>query len=697
MFVSRGGHGGARKWGTFAGLALVFSVVLGSLVSASAVAVQATTTMSIPVTSSSASVSTVPLTTLVSSPSSVVSSSSTVPPVAPVFLVAVEERTYDGAGVLVGVATTSESGVVRNVVLGWDPLEGSGQLGGWSVDGVFTSFVNGPLRREAAVGSDGVVTRFGYDALGNTVDGFAVGSAYDAFGRPSGVGVVGSSGGLGFGLRGELTVNGLTHLRARDYDASTGQFLSVDPLESPVGSVTGGNPYHYVGNDPLNYVDPSGMGRICDGGTGGIPSVVRQWGCENPLAETAVGMLPGVGCAYSMAKWEGLDVVLDCVPGLWSKMKSGFKAARGLKRAKAARQALPGLKSAADDLIEGALKNTNILNAAADEARIAAETERAIAGNADEVADGAKWVDGKAAEDAAAVQNVSESAGEQAAKELGETAGETAAKSRTCPTFKSFSGETLVLMADGTSKPMSEIVIGDKVLAYDPVTEERGPRVVTHLWLHDDILTDFELANGESVSTTEDHPFWNDTNQAWEQPQNFDLGDNVLTANGTALSARGLKPGTARWAKAYNLTVEGIHTFYVYIGANPTLVHNANPRIQKSGGGAKTGIIYVRDVVYNGTDVVVPGTKEYVGQSLSDDTFKLRKAAETAASRKKGVLKPGQKYRFRKLEDAVAIGDLDMLEESWIRAGGGTGGLDNARVQIKSQSEYLNLGGSCPL
>ena len=26
------------------------------------------------------------------------------------------------------------------------------------------------LRREAAVGSDGVVTRFGYDALGNTVD-----------------------------------------------------------------------------------------------------------------------------------------------------------------------------------------------------------------------------------------------------------------------------------------------------------------------------------------------------------------------------------------------------------------------------------------------------------------------------------------------------------------------------------------------
>jgi hypothetical protein len=33
-----------------------------------------------------------------------------------------------------------------------DALKGSGQLGGLSVDGAFTAFVNGPLRREAAVG-----------------------------------------------------------------------------------------------------------------------------------------------------------------------------------------------------------------------------------------------------------------------------------------------------------------------------------------------------------------------------------------------------------------------------------------------------------------------------------------------------------------------------------------------------------------
>jgi hypothetical protein len=114
MFVSRGGRSGSLEPGTCAVLALVVSVVIGSLLPVSAVAQQPidsiAITTSVPVTTTSAVVSTVPSTTVVvASPSSVVSSSSTVPPVSPAFLVAVEERTYDGAGVLVGVRTTSES------------------------------------------------------------------------------------------------------------------------------------------------------------------------------------------------------------------------------------------------------------------------------------------------------------------------------------------------------------------------------------------------------------------------------------------------------------------------------------------------------------------------------------------------------------------------------------------------------------
>jgi len=41
----------------------------------------------------------------------------------------------------------------------------------------------------------------------------------------------------------------------RYYDPATGQFLSVDPLVSQTGT-----PYAYVGGDPVNGADPTGLG-----------------------------------------------------------------------------------------------------------------------------------------------------------------------------------------------------------------------------------------------------------------------------------------------------------------------------------------------------------------------------------------------------------------------------------------------------
>jgi RHS repeat-associated protein len=48
---------------------------------------------------------------------------------------------------------------------------------------------------------------------------------------------------------------GLYYFRARYYDAQLGRFLSVDPL----GAVDGPNLYAYVGNDPVNFIDPLGL------------------------------------------------------------------------------------------------------------------------------------------------------------------------------------------------------------------------------------------------------------------------------------------------------------------------------------------------------------------------------------------------------------------------------------------------------
>jgi len=81
----------------------------------------------------------------------------------------------------------------------------------------------------------------------------------------------------------------------------------------------------------------------------------------------------------------------------------------------------------------------------------------------------------------------------------------------------SFSGETEVLMADGTTKPISDIEVGDWVLAEDPETGERGACEVTHLWVHEDTIINPEIG-GHDVATTEDHPFWNHTDS--ELPPN---------------------------------------------------------------------------------------------------------------------------------------------------------------------------------
>jgi RHS repeat-associated protein len=54
---------------------------------------------------------------------------------------------------------------------------------------------------------------------------------------------------------------GLIYLRARSYEPSTGQFTSVDPaVESTLA------PYSYSQDDPVNYVDPSGLKSLAEAG-----------------------------------------------------------------------------------------------------------------------------------------------------------------------------------------------------------------------------------------------------------------------------------------------------------------------------------------------------------------------------------------------------------------------------------------------
>ncbi|MFJ7910697.1 colicin D domain-containing protein [Kitasatospora sp. NPDC096204] len=155
-----------------------------------------------------------------------------------------------------------------------------------------------------------------------------------------------------------------------------------------------------------------------------------------------------------------------------------------------------------------------------------------------------------------------------------------AAKAVTKACRNSFPAGTLVLMGDGTTKPIEQIRIGDTVQATDPQTGESGPRPVeATIYTPDDRdFTDLTVTSADgadgTVTATDNHPFWSENRHTWQDAVALEPGDTVLTAAGQAAS---ITTTTHRKAlqPAYNLTVSTVHTYYVLAGATPLLVHNS--------------------------------------------------------------------------------------------------------------------------
>ncbi|MFI5846140.1 polymorphic toxin-type HINT domain-containing protein [Catenuloplanes sp. NPDC051500] len=144
-----------------------------------------------------------------------------------------------------------------------------------------------------------------------------------------------------------------------------------------------------------------------------------------------------------------------------------------------------------------------------------------------------------------------------------------------CNGAKSFSGATLVLMANGTVKSIEDVVVGDEVLAADPESGQQEPRLVTHIWPHRDDFITLEVGGG-LIQTTEDHPFWNSTDRQWQRADELDAGDMLVTSEGLPAEVGEVGTWRAFDAGAYNLTVDGLHTYYVLADNTPVLVHNCD-------------------------------------------------------------------------------------------------------------------------
>ena len=142
-----------------------------------------------------------------------------------------------------------------------------------------------------------------------------------------------------------------------------------------------------------------------------------------------------------------------------------------------------------------------------------------------------------------------------------------------CVGNKSFSGDTQVLMADGSHVAFEDLQLGDVVWAHDPFTGESGGRATVGIWPHVDDVFEIEVAGGV-ITATEDHPFWNATDQTWEGLIEFDVDDQVLTASGDLADVGSIDFATVQTTAAWDITVDDLHTFYVRVGHTDVLVHN---------------------------------------------------------------------------------------------------------------------------
>ncbi|WP_045559509.1 RHS repeat-associated core domain-containing protein [Streptomyces sp. FxanaA7] len=151
----------------------------------------------------------------------------------------------------------------------------------------------------------------------------------------------------------------------------------------------------------------------------------------------------------------------------------------------------------------------------------------------------------------------------------------------------SFTPGTRVLMADGSTKRIEDVDIGDEVLATDPETgKTRAEKVTAEIkgtgfknLVEVTIDTDGEKGTGTaSVTATDGHPFWVPELGEWLRAEDLRSGAWLSTSAGTRVRITAVERWSELTATVHNLTVSELHTYYVLAGDEALLVHNRGGR-----------------------------------------------------------------------------------------------------------------------
>lgn len=379
---------------------------------------------------------------------------------------------------------------------------------------------------------------------------------------------------LGVGIDDSKT--GLTHIGAREYDAPAGRFISVDPVMD-LTDPQQVNGYTYANNTPVSASDPSGLWcSSCnggqgwtrpDGGTAGDPDGGHE-------SDGSVRGTPG------FASTRPAQVGGGNTPGAGKVVTDLGKGAPGLPPKAVYRDYQPELPGI------GQMKNNGTyipelsyeLNV---ELYFRARCSFSVTDECFPIRD--FYTNAKDSRGLPKYwTQVEDVAGVNTCPICSNIGFEFLMATLSIGKFKfgprCFLAGTDILMADGSTKDIEDIEVGDMVQAADPETGEEGPRRVERLIRNEGAvqLNALSIAtpNGlEKLTATHDHPFWSPSGKEWVKAGDLTPGMTLRTDRGNTVTIKSNKPFT-KVTHTYNFTVADLHTYYVLAGQTPVLVHN---------------------------------------------------------------------------------------------------------------------------
>ncbi|MDX8031676.1 polymorphic toxin-type HINT domain-containing protein [Lentzea sp. BCCO 10_0856] len=355
---------------------------------------------------------------------------------------------------------------------------------------------------------------------------------------------------------GTVDNTGLTHIGAREYDPAIGRFISVDPIMDTTDPQQW-NGYAYANNSPVTFSDPTGllaMGCMDDGPCGS--QGVRE--SYTPAAPTEASDAPGGESPRQKFTRENSPRTNDSnqLISIWSSRYMS---------------ALYGWQFWDNGMGDGEYACFG---------RMACQMAWIhLSKNPDDIS-GAKDIAANYCRDnwsaCANSQFWEETANDFLGMAAGGVTGAAAAASRirsACGPH-SFTGDTQVLMADGTTKRIDEIKVGDLVLAAEPESAESGPREVVATIVGEGVkrLVEIEIGQGKIIAT-DPHPFWLPDQKRWTEAKDLHAGSLLQTPTGSWVQVTAIKKRIAV-QRVYNLTIDGIHTYHVGASVTAVLVHN---------------------------------------------------------------------------------------------------------------------------